>query len=671
MENQELNSYDSKPDIASGSEISEYVRGIFTSFKTARAPYEAKAEEWWNNFLSKYVPSRKWREKEGEHGRSRVFVKLTQLKCYTAQAKVMDALGSDLPFNIEPLKTLNYNIQPDAMSAICEQRKRTLADYLKYIKFMDVLDDVVLSSTIFPCGIMKGPLLVKDKQLVVRPRMIGGMPAQMAAPGLNPFEVSEEMVDKYIFEEVPWWDYYVDPNAKRIQDSIAECHFKRMLPQDFRALEGLSGYHPDMMSKAIKDIELLATQTDPDNDKTRLQLADNYMGEQGEKDKRISVLEFQGKVKALLIRKFNGWVPENIKDEEFVESIVTIAGTDTVVRAQYNVFGARQFMTLRWRKIPNSVYGYGPAGLMDDSQSIVNSSARMIIDNKALSGNGLVVVNHEKINWMKTKDMKIYPRKTIYVKGNANPKEAIDSVSFPDVTYGLKDLMSMFIGIADEETAIPKYSSGEQSQFLNKTAMGMSMLLGQVNINLKPVLKNIDDNIIEPVVERLDRVLSNFVYPPEINIPLKVAAIGTMSIMAREIIVENLMKLLQITQNPQDAMLMRRKEMIREIALKLGYAEFVKTNEEIQQIEQMMAEKSKQNPMESKGRVDIDKLYPMLSRLEQAQVLQSIGIQPDPQYGGGMNPATMMQQAQNTGGQPVIAPPQPAPYPAPAPEEMM
>lgn len=666
-EPQAQNSYDSKPDEGAASEISSYARGIFESFKTARAPYEAKAEEWWNNFLSKYVPARKWREKEGDENRSRVFVKLTQLKCYTAQAKVMDALGTELPFNIEPLKTLNYGMDPQAMNAICDRRKRTLADYLKYIRFMDVLDDVVLASTIFPCGVMKGPILVREKQLTVRPRMIGGMPAMLTAPGLSPFETVEEMTDKYIFEEVPWWDYYVDPNAKRIQDSIAEGHFKRMLPQDFRQLDGLPGYHPEMMKQAINDIELLTTQSDSDNDKTRIQLADNYMGEQGEKDKRISVLELQGKFKALFIRQFNSWVPENIKDEEYVEAIVTIAGCGTVIRAQYNVFGARQFMTLRWRKVPNSVYGYGPAGLMDDSQSIVNSSARMIIDNKALSGNGLVVVNHEKINWLKTKNMKIYPRKTIYVKGTVNPKEAVDSVQFPDVTYGLKDLMTMFIGIADEETAIPKYSSGEQSQFLNKTAMGMSMLLGQVNINLKPVLKNIDDNIIEPAIERLDRVLSNFVYPPEINIPLKVTAVGTMSVMAREIIVENLLKLLQITQNPQDAIMMRRREMIREIALKLGYSEFVKTDEEIQQIEAMMAEKSKQQPMENKGRVDIDKLYPMLSRVEQAQVLASIGINPDPNYAGGPNPQTAAQMAANGGAQP----PAPAPAPAPAPEEMV
>ena len=285
-EEKTLNSYDSKPD--DGNEIASYCRGLFQEFKTARLPYEAKAQEWWDNFNSRYAPVKNWRIKEGEDNRSRVFVKITQLKCYTAQAKVMDALGAELPFNLEPLKTLNYGLDPKAITAICDQRKKYLADYVKYNKFMDALDDAVLDSTIFPCGVMKGPIMVRVKQLSVRPRMIGGMPAQTYNPGMNPYETVEEMTDKYIFENVPWWDYYVDPNAKTIADSIAEMHFKRMLPGQFQMLNGLPGYHPEAMREAINNIELLATQGDRDDDKLLLQLADNFMGDSGEKDKKIS-----------------------------------------------------------------------------------------------------------------------------------------------------------------------------------------------------------------------------------------------------------------------------------------------------------------------------------------------------------------------------------------------
>lgn len=659
-EENSLDSYSSKPEPAASEEISNHVKDVFQEFKTGRQPYEEKAEEWWNNFLSKYQPSKTWRTKEGDDGRSRIFIKMTQLKCYTAQAKVMDAMGPNLPFNLEPLKHLDYQLPGANLSKIAEARKKMLVDYLKYNKFMDVLDNVVLSSTIFPCGIMKGPILVRDKQIVVSRRMIGGVPAEMISPGVNPFEVTEQFVDKYIFEEVPWWNYYVDVNAKDPESSIAECHYKRMLKQQFRELYGLPGYHPEAMKRAIEDIARLAESDPTEDDLTYLQLADDYMGKGSIKDRKVPVLEYQGLVSAGALRKFNAKVPSNIKDEEMVEAIISVAGCGDIIRAQYNFFGARQFMSLRWRKIPNSVYGYGPAGLMDDSQAMINSAARMIIDNKALSGNGLVVLNPDKINWGKTKNMKIYPRKTVYTKGTVNsPKEAIDSITFPDVTMGLREMMEMFVRFADEETAIPKYSQGEaQSSFLNKTAAGMSMIMGAANVNLKPVMKNIDDFIIEKAVERLDKVLSvTGVYPPEINVPLKITATGTVSLIARELIVEQMMKLLSLTQNPQDNLLIKRKELIRSVAEKLELGEFVKTDEEVQQIEAMMAQQPP--PFEQKGRVDIDKLYPMMSRNEQAQILEKMGIKPDPAYPGGLNVQTAGMEGFNK------QPPEPPPPGAP------
>jgi hypothetical protein len=107
--------------------------------------------------------------------------------------------------------------------------------------------------------------------------------------------------------------------------------------------------------------------------------------------------------------------------------------------------------------------------------------------------------------------------------------------------------------------------------------------------------------------------------------------------MARELIVENMIKLLQLTQNPQDNLIIRRREILKSMADKLGLSKFVKSEQEIQQVEKMMAERQAQQPIQADGKVDVDKIFDKLTPVEQAQVLQSIGLRPDPRRMVGMS----------------------------------
>ncbi len=630
MDEQDIAPYAYRPD----SGISSYVLALFEEFKTNRKPYEEKAEEHWYNFLSQYQASKTWRVKEGEGNRSRIFVKVTQQKCYTAHAKTMDAIGDNIPFDFEAMENLDYSAIPaEIVRKAALYRKRYLSEYFKYVKLIDTLDDSVLSATIFPAAILKGPIMVTERQPVVRRRMIAGVPAEQIDPSASPFMVVVEPVEKYICEEVPWWDYYVDCNVKKNSKSIGEIHYKRLSKQEFRDLIDDPGYDRAQLAEAIREVDNLANSLeDAEEDKTSQQLGDKFNGYEAIKDNKVPIVEFWGLVSAKSLREYGADVPENIRDDEDCEACVTIvkAGSNPIIKAQYNFYGYRPFMVYGVKKIPNSVYKNSTAGLMDDSQSMINSGTRMFVDNKALSGNGCLGVNKDKIDWTKTGSPEIYPRKTFYIKGNHSPQEAIGSIVFPDTTYGLREMIELFVRFADEETGIPKYTQGaDQASFLNKTAAGMSMIMGAANVNLKPFLKNIDDNVIEPLVERYDALFSMLgKYPPQFDIPLKIVATGTVSMMARELIVENLMRLLQITQNPQDAMLVNRRAILKDIAEKLGLSKFVNSDEEIQRIERMLAER--QNQMQVEPKVSVDKLFQFMTPAEQAQVIAATGVQPDP-----------------------------------------
>lgn len=614
-------------DSAGMSSLSTYVKDIFESFKTSRLPFEEIWTECWYNFIGQYQQDLVWKRKtEGRKYRSRIFIKLTGLKCHTAHSKLADVLftgRSVMPFNVEALEPEVFGIPTELAKEASERMKKRLKDHFKKISLKKKMDIGILEMAIFGAAVLKGPIPDIRRIPRVSLRSIAGMPVNEIDPEINPYEMgfAEEIVPD--IDRVSIWEYYVDANARSAQDSIGEIQFKRMLPADFRRLAYQGGYVAAAVEEAAR-----RGAVNNENDKTYILLGDNYTGTQGEKDKRVPILEYWGLVPVKMLREAGVQVPEEAHEEDSLESLVMLAADGLVIKACVNPLGRRPFYVCPFKEKPGQIYGTGPAEMMRDSQKMINSAARLLIDNKALSGNGMVGVNLDRINTKRTKNLDIYPGKTWYVKGNFSPREAVDAVSFPDVTMGLRELIEMFERFADEETGIPKYTMGMQSDFLNKTATGMSMLMTQANINLKTVIENIDDYWIEPIVEAFGQWFQAFGDDQLLRLPLKYTATGTDSMIAKEIKMENYMRFLQITSSPQDAIFMDRVKLMKAIARLLETEDVMRAEEEIAQIMKTMSQQATA-PADLRSRVNIEKLYPFLTRAEQCQILKQIGVEPD------------------------------------------
>jgi hypothetical protein len=63
------------------------------------------------------------------------------------------------------------------------------------------------------------------------------------------------------------------------------------------------------------------------------------------------------------------------------------------------------------------------------------------------------------------------------------------------------EVIDMFRRFADEETNMPSYTHGQTHAGLNKTASGMSMLMGAANVAVKSIVRNIDSYLIQPLIE--------------------------------------------------------------------------------------------------------------------------------------------------------------------------
>lgn len=578
---------DGQKDLEAAGALSSYVQAIFESFKVARLPFEETWEECWYNFIGQYQESKVWKRKtEGQQHRSRIFIKLTGLKCHTAHSKIVDALFAGriiMPFEVEAINVEELGIPEQVASSLATRMKEKIEAHFKKIKIKKKIDLAILEMSIFGTSILKGPIISTKRVAKVRTKQVAGIPLHQIDTDVSPYEVYH--VDEMLpdIDRISIWEYYADPNARSQQDSIGEIQFQRLSPSQFRLLARQGGYN----TKAVFEAARRATTDDP-NDKTRIQLADKYTGVSHEKDNRVSVLEYWGLVPVAMLKAAGVECPEDVDDEDSIEALVVLAADGIVIKACINPLGRRPFFVCPFKSIPGQIYGVGPAESMRDSQKMINSAARLYIDNKALSGNGMVGINLDRVNTKRTQNLDVYTGKTWYIKGNFAPREAIDTITFPDITFGLQELISTFERFADEETGIPKYSSGAQADWLNKTATGMSMLITQMNINLKTVIENIDDHFIEPIVEAFGEWFRQFSDDDLLSLPLKYKATGTDSLMAKEIKLENYMRFMQLTSSPQDAIFVDRAKQIRMLSKMMDTEDVVRSEAEIMSLLQNM-----------------------------------------------------------------------------------
>jgi hypothetical protein len=151
------------------------------------------------------------------------------------------------------------------------------------------------------------------------------------------------------------------------------------------------------------------------------------------------------------------------------------------------------------------------------------------------------------------------------------PGQAIHGLKFPNTSTENMMMFDKFRQLADESTGIPSYSHGQTGvQSMTRTASGMSMLLSAANLNIKTVVKNLDDFLLKPLGEAYFQWNMQF-YEGDLNIEgdLEVKATGTSSLMQKEVRSQRLTMFLQSVQNPAVAPFVKIPELIKELAYTL------------------------------------------------------------------------------------------------------
>tara|TARA_B100001142_G_scaffold306225_1_gene335867 strand:- start:1164 stop:3389 length:2226 start_codon:yes stop_codon:yes gene_type:complete len=370
----------------------------------------------------------------------------------------------------------------------------------------------------------------------------------------NPIQVRVPRV-----EFVSCWDFYPDPNATSIEECDFIIHRHKFNRSQLRGLRNLPYFDKDAIRNTLSEgpnyeEKYFENQLNEDNN------SEDYSTD------RYEILEYWGIMDADYAREVGIDLPDSIDDLDEVQINAWTCGS-MLLRAVINPFTPPQipYHAFPYERNPYSFFGIGVPENMADSQQIMNGHARMAVDNLALAGSLVFDVDDSAL--VGGQSMEIYPGK-IFRRQAGMPGQAIHGLKFPNTAPENMMMFDKFRQLADEQTGIPSYSHGQTGvQSMTRTASGMSMLLGASSLNIKTVVKNIDDFLLKPLGESYFHWNMQFIEEDLDTVgDLEINAMGTSSLMQKEVRSQRLTMFLQTAQNPTIAPFIKVSKLISELA---------------------------------------------------------------------------------------------------------
>ena len=427
--------------------------------------------------------------------------------------------------------------------------EKLIHDQIDESKGSSEIRNALLESSLLGTGIVKGPFNFNKKL----------NKWDMGEDGERTYSPLEVRVPRIEF--VSCWDFYPDPAATSIEECEYVVHRHKMNKSQLRQLRNMPYFNADAIRACLtegpnyieKDFES-RLKDDARND---------------EYQSNFEVIEYWGIMDAEYAREVGIELEEDIDDLDEVQINAWVCGNQ-LLRAVINPFTPYRipYHAFPYERNPYNFFGIGIAENMDDSQQIMNGHARMAVDNLAMAGSLVFDVDESAL--VGGQSMEIYPGK-IFRRQAGMPGQAIHGLKFPNTAPENMMMFDKFRQLADEQTGIPSYSHGQTGvQSMTRTASGMSMLLGASSLNIKTVVKNLDDFLLRPLGEAFFQWNMQF-FEGELDVKgdLEVRATGTNSLMQKEVRSQRLTMFLQTAQSPAIAPFVKISKLVSELAYSL------------------------------------------------------------------------------------------------------
>lgn len=590
--------------------IAQYVEKKFSQWSKDRIETEKRWLKSYYNYRALYGKEVQFLDTE----KSKVFIKITKTKVIAAYSQILDVLfssSSDLPFTIDPKRLpdniadvvhidtkdaagelagsdataaaldgigfegdgqqlkagetfitrigsylekvyenlkvkagaaeVNTDIQVEPALVMAKRAEKKIKDQLKSNKVDIYFRKALLEMVILGTGIMKGPLIEEKRY----------------------YKWNEDGTYEEIIKVMPKctrvspWNFYTDRFASSLEDSEGVIERHAMTMEEFLSLKNKPMFRESAIDAAIeKDMQYEEQWWEKD-------LKEN---DTGSTINRFCVLEFWGAITVKELKKdFELDLPEDLRDlDQVAVNIWTCNGE--VLRLVINPFIPQRipYYVIPYEEDPYNVFGVGLPENMEDAQTLMNGFARMSVDNAVLSGSVILEVDEE--NLVAGTSYDLYPGK-IFRRAKGQVGQSVFPINIPNISQANLQMFDRFRQLADEETGLPSYSHGYTGVTgMTRTASGMSMLFGAASLNVKTVIKNIDDYFIQPLAEAMYHFNNQYDFDKDMIGDFEILAAGTRSLMQKEVKSQRLLQFMQVSSNPIVASFVNFEAIIRNLA---------------------------------------------------------------------------------------------------------
>ena len=470
-------SRDPESTLAGQDALSLHLEMLFDEWIQARRPQE---QEWLEDYQDAMAIARDGDSRGSGVAKanksSPLFIGATRSKIRTAKARIRDSLfsGGRLPFDTSPVKE-EFRAHADTFETIIEHQ-------LREDEYPMTLTAGITAEATYGTGWIMGPFVVgKSIEEVVM---------EEPAPGYRVMGKKEYKYKCPHFEHARTMDVWPDPDAINEQSGRGLFWASPKPAGDLEAWKDNGQYRN--VDAALREYSRYT------------QDSGSYLAEQARgnverftKDGRINLVRFFGRVPAKMLREWEtGTVgaPDQNPDEERNVEIVAIMAGGIVVRAYKSPYKERPARRCVYEEaVEPEMYGVGIARNNRPHQKVVNAAFRLYMEGKGFSLLGMWNVDRSKFS--PRENFKLYPGKVFERNPGVTPeeaKQAMIQIKFEDVTQGWENVIALSEKFSDDDTGISKYTQGQDSSHLNKTATGVSMIMNASSVPLKDVMANID-----------------------------------------------------------------------------------------------------------------------------------------------------------------------------------
>lgn len=512
-----------------------------------------------------------------------LFMGVTRSKIRSAVAKVNDSLfgNGQWPYDISAEKP---ELEPysDTIKIIIDGQ-------LKAMEYRDLMGSTVYATARYGTAWKFGPFNRTKKIINTSVDTSTGFPQIVQ---------QEYEYEEPYFELGNTLDCYPDPSARTMKAAQGIFWVSMFSPAQVLALKGKDGY------KNVEEAARVPDQSGTDNGSDRAQQLRGNL-DYWYKDGRVKFVRYFGsmpanKVDTLVAQEEDEsedaeieLASEPLDSDDMVNVVVIMAGGYVLKVTKIDDTDKKPVMRQCWENALDEMWGIGIAENNFAMQRVTNAAFRMFTESKGLALNPMFAVDRSK--FLPTEDFRRYPGKVFQFKPGLTPDEqeaALRQIPTVDVSNGWMDLINVAGQFSDDDTGITKYTQGDDSSHLNKTATGISMIMSASSLPLKEVIEHCDQTIEAEIEALIDWNLT-FMQPETVEklygkehadrwaqmkqvgkisfIDFK--ATGTSSFMAKEVLTSKLQAFMAMAMgNPATAQLIDVPELLKQVweAMEVG-----------------------------------------------------------------------------------------------------